>query len=364
MERSLLKELKNANLVAYLNRQKDALLARSYWQQFFPLKPTLTLTWETLSGSSGAPVMADVIEYNASAPLKTRRIVTHAKGDIPAMGLKRRMDVKDYNDYIMYKALARGDTDKNAVLDIVFNDVDFVFKGIFARTEWLAMQALSYGSISLSASNNNGIITETAVDFGIPSGNKTATATTWTTASTATPIADIRAKVKAIRDNGHICTAIIMDETQWGFLIATTEAKDAYAFYQGVTTGRIAVPGLEGINNMLAGERLPKIYIVDSVVRHETEAHALSSLAPWKSGYCAFIPDFNVGNFLHGPIVEETSAEIKKIATTSKVSHVFVSKWGILDPFREYTKAQANAFPVFNDVEQIYLFKTDATSWS
>ena len=33
------------------------------------------------------------------------------------MGLKRKMDAKDYNDYQTYKALARGDADKNAILD-------------------------------------------------------------------------------------------------------------------------------------------------------------------------------------------------------------------------------------------------------
>ncbi len=233
-----------------------------------------------------------------------------------------------------------------------------------ARTEYLAMQALSYGSITLDSANNNGIITETAVDYGIPSGNKTAVSTTWTTAATATPIADIRAKVKDIKAAGHVVTKIVMDETQWGFLIATVEARDAYAFFQGVTTGRIAVPGLEGINNMLRTERLPTIEIVDSVVRHETLAHSLSNLAPWKSGYCAFIPDLNVGNVLHAPIAEEDSAEIKKIATTAKVGHVFTSKWAVLDPFGEFTKAQANAFPVLSDVEQIYLLKTDDTSWS
>ena len=364
MERSLLKELKNANLVAYLNRQKDALLAKMYWQQFFPLKPTLTLDWETISGSAGAPVMADVIEFDASAPLKTRRVVTHAKGDIPAMGLKRKMDAKDYNDYNTYKALARGDADKNAILDIVFRDVDFVYAGVMARTEYLAMQALSYGSITLDSNNNNGIITETAVDFGIPAGNKTAVDTIWATAATATPIADIRAKVQDIEDAGHVCGAIIMDKAQWAKLIATVEAKDAYAFYQGISTGRIAVPGIDGINNMLAAEQLPKISIVQSVVRHETLAHALTSLSPWKGGYVAFIPDFNVGNILHAPIAEEGSAEIKKIATVAKVGHVFTSKWAVLDPFGEYTKAQANAFPVLSDVEQMYILKTDGTSWS
>ena len=76
MERSLLKELTKANIEAYVNRRREEFLKKLFWQQFFPLKYTTQLTWESLSGSGGSPVMADVIEYNSSAPLKTRRIVT------------------------------------------------------------------------------------------------------------------------------------------------------------------------------------------------------------------------------------------------------------------------------------------------
>ena len=82
MERSILKELTKSNVEAYVNRQREEFLKKMYWNRFFPLQYTTQLTWESLAGSGGNPVMADVIEYNASAPLKTRRIVTKTTGDI------------------------------------------------------------------------------------------------------------------------------------------------------------------------------------------------------------------------------------------------------------------------------------------
>lgn len=364
MERSLLKELTNVNLIAYVNRQRDALLRKMFWATFFPLKPTLTLDWESMTGSSGAPVMADVVEYNVSAPLKTRRVVSSAKGDIPKMTLKRRMDEKDLNEYNIYSTLARGDSDKQAILDIVFDDVDFVFAGAMARTEHLAMQALSYGKLTLDTTNNNGLITETDVDFGIPADNKTGVSVVWSDAANATPIQDTRDKVKTVKEDGHTVSWMIMDESTWFNYVATTEVKDAYAYYQGISQGRIAVPGIDGVNAMLKAERLPQIYLVDSVVRHETLDHVLSTIAPWKANYVTLVSDFNIGNFLHGPIAEENSPEVKKIATMGKVGHILTTKWAVLDPFGEYTKAQANAFPTFNDSAQIYMMKTDATSWS
>ena len=42
---------------------------------------------------------------------------------------------------------------------------------------------------------------------------------------------------------------------------------------------------------------------------------------------------------------------------------VFVQKWSTLDPFGEWTRAEANAFPVLNDVDEIHLMRTDATTW-
>src|SRR6056297_298584 len=143
-----------------------------FWNRFFPLKYTTQLTWESLAGSGGNPVMADVVEYNASAPMKTRRTVSKQTGDIPKIAIKRQMDEKDLNDYNVLKATAQADSNKNALLELVFNDIDFCYTGVFARTEHLALQALSYGSLALTTSNNNGIITETDVDWGIPTANK------------------------------------------------------------------------------------------------------------------------------------------------------------------------------------------------
>lgn len=235
MERTLLNELNKRNLDSFVDRARDSWLKRSYWRQFFGLKPTTQLTWESLAGSGGTPVMADVVEYNASMPLKSRKTITKRSGDIPKLGLKFRMDEKDYNDYMTMKALAGGDLNRLAILDIVFGDVEACFDGVMARTEHLCMQALSYGKLTLDANNNNGIITETDVDFGIPSGNKTAVGTIWETSATATPLKDIRNKVKAAKSNGHKITQIVMDDSTFDNLVATTEAKESFAAFRGVT---------------------------------------------------------------------------------------------------------------------------------
>jgi len=363
MERSLLKELNKSTLEAYVNRARETFFKRMFWTMFFSLKYTTQLTWESLSGTSGSPVMADVIEYNSSAPLKSRRTVSKAHGDIPKIAIKRKMDEKDYNDYVTLKALAN-DANRSAVLDIVFNDIEFVYEGVLARTEFLCMQALSYGSLTLDANNNNGIITETSVDFGIPSANKTAVATVWSTAASATPIADIKAKVEAAALNGHSLSYVVMDKATLNYALATTEVKDTFAAFQRITTNRKNFLTLEDLNGMLTALLLPTVVVVDSSVRFENGEHTLSTVAPWKTGYVTFLPEMQIGKVQHGPVAEENAESVGKIAITTKRDHVFISKWSDLEPFGEFTKGQANAFPTFNDVESIYILKTNGTSWS
>jgi hypothetical protein len=364
MERSILKELTKSNVEAYVNRQREVFLKKMFWSKFFPLKYTTQLTWESLAGSGGNPVMADVIEYNASAPLKTRRVVSKTTGDIPKLALKRQMDEKDMNDYNILKALSAGDANRNALLDLVFNDVNFVHTGVHARTEYLAMQALSYGAISLSTSNNNGIITEVACDFGIPTANKTGATVAWSTAASATPIADITAIQDTANAAGYSLKYMLMDKTTLRYMLATTEVKDQYAVFQRVSISRKTTPTLEDVNGMLSAHMLPTIIVIDSSVRFEANDHVLTTIAAWKTGYVTFIPDMNIGNVLHGPIAEETSESLSKKAIMVKRDHVLISKWSELEPFGEFTKGQANAFPRFNDVNNIFILKTDATAWA
>jgi len=364
MERSLLKELNKKNLTAYINRAREAWYKRLFWNQFFGLKYTTQLTWESLAGSGGTPVMADVVEYNASAPLKARQTITKKSGDIPKIAIKRPMDEKDYNDYVTMKALAMGDSNKSALLDLVFGDVDFCYTGVMARTEFLCMQALSYGKLSLTSSNNNGIVTKTAVDFGVPSGNKTAVAVVWSTAASATPLADIKAKCVAAKNAGHKISQIVMDAAAFDYMVATTEAKESFAAFRGVTSKTSQFLAMQEINMYLSHHRLPPIMVVDSSVRFENSAHTKSAVAPWNTGYVAFLTEKRVGNVKHGPIAVENSPVVKKSAIMTKRDHALIYKFSELEPFREFTVGQANAFPTFNDVDSIYLLKVDDTSWS
>jgi hypothetical protein len=362
MERCLLQEVSKASLLARVTSKK---VKPTYFPNFFGILPVTTLKWETLSGEKGAPVMAEVISYDASAPLKTRTVVNKKSGDIPKTSISRALNEGEYQKYKALKSAAGSDASKQAILDIVFNDVDFCYNGVRARMEWLAMQALSQGSITLDTDNSAGIVTETAVSFGIPTANKFGFTDhggkAWSDKSSAPTVAfdDI---ASAARENGDTLNYAIMDLVTFNRMKATADMQAALKAYVNVQ-GKFAVT-INVINEYMEANMLPKIVVIDPTVTFEDEDHKRTTLKCWAPGKVAFVSDLKVGDIQHGPIMAEDIPEYGKVATSIKKDFVFVSKYTELNPVKQMTLAEANAFPVLNDPTSIYLFDSENGTWS
>jgi len=358
MENSLLKEVNKKNLEAYL---KETIYDSFYWPTFFPIKSTPLLTYETLIGEEGARIAADVVAYDSEAPLKTRRVISKLSGEIPPIRVKRKMTETDLNTYNILKAQAEG-ADQESLLDLVFNDVDFVVNAVNARLEWLALSAMSYGSITLAATNNNGIVTENAIDFQVPTGNKSGVAVTWSTGATCTPLTDIRTVVDAADAVGVKLQYILMRRATFNKMKISTEFLGEVSFYLTARTGLTKAPNLEQTNAFLVSEGLPKIVLIEQSVGIENDDHTISYANPWKNNYITYIPQVQLGRTLAGPIAEETNPP--KQVVQAKKGNILVSKYSSVDPVAEYTKGEINAFPSWNNVDYCYLQYVENTSWA
>lgn len=71
-----------------------------------------------------------------------------------------------------------------------------------------------------------------------------------------------------------------------------------------------------------------------------------------------------VGDIQHGPIAAEDSESLRKKALMVKKDFVLITKWSTEEPFKEWTKGEANAWPVVNDPEAIYILKADGKAWA
>jgi len=363
MEYSLMKaELNKKNLQTYLN---ERVYDKLYWPSFFPLKSTPYLNFETLIGSKGNRVAADVVAYDVSAPLKTRKTVSKLSGEIPSIRMKKKMTETDLNTYNILKAMAK--PEQTALLDLIFGDIDSCVDGVNARLEWMTFQALCHGTVTLSATTNaGGVVTEEAIDFQLPTANKQLCSVVWTdTVANRKPITDIEAVMTAAGALGIKPRYMLMNRSKWTEFRASDETKDfvaPYALYGGVRKKRS--PNLTVANEALESEGLPTIVLVDTRISYEDVNHTITSVDPWLYGgadaYVTFLEDLKCGDMLHGPIAEETNPP--KQVIQAKKGPILISKWSNVDPVAEYTKGELNSFPSWPTIDRALILNTEDTS--
>lgn len=369
---NFLSEITEKTMGTYLDKRKWTL---RYYPDYFPLKSTPFLTYEVLIGLMGVSA-ADLVSFNSSAPEKTRRVLDRLLGSLPAIRVKRTMDENAINQYLVAKATIKNDQDMVALLNMVFGDIDFVVESVQQRCEYLAIQALSQTKISLDQTNSAGVITEEAIDFGLPAANKefvggAAANRCWLVANfaSALPITDITNIVNEALKAGVVIKHILMNSTKFLDFRAATETKDfIYGIMvseSGITPG--VAPTLKTINKVLTESGLPDIRIINTFIDLEDRDHNIVATDPWLDSvsadkYVLFCPDGPLGSMLHGPIAAESVKDPGIIQ--KKVGHVLCQSVCQQDPIMVSTIGLANCFVCFNRINEVFSLNTEShTAW-
>ncbi len=359
MERSLLKELTDKRLDAYLKQSKPT---TRYWPSLFPLDYSDELDWKALNAENGGTIVADVVSYDSSAPEKGRKIIGKATGEIAKVTVKRTMRERERLQYKRLQKEAQSDQVKKKILDLIYGDVDFVVEAVNGRHESLALQIASTGRVALNKKNNQGIITETDIDMGVPASNKMVV-TKLLTNPDFDFFAEVRKVQKASKKTGRV-RYMWIDEDTFDVIMETTKVRESFGleYYKNVQAyeGYIDV---DSINAYLKRKRMPEIILVeDPNLIYEDDDHVRTELPAWEKGYISFTIDKVFGRTQHGPIAEEDEETVKKVAIQSKKGHVLVTKWSTLDPLHEKTKGEAHFWPVIDSPDSVYMLNTNHTT--
>ena len=138
------------------------------------------------------------------------------------------------------------------------------------------MQIASKAELSLNKQNNNGIVIETAVDFGVPSANKSGVSTVWSTAATCTPITDMQTVVDNAEADGVVIKYVVMRKSDLRKLLAAKETQDKIKGWKG-NSGKLTF-NKESLNAYLEDEMGVKVVVVNPSVKHEDNStHAQRS---------------------------------------------------------------------------------------
>jgi len=370
MEYSIFKDtIGQKGLQTYLsNRTFDAM----YWPSLFPLKRVSKLDTTTLIGAKGHRVAADITAYNAPAPVKRRPTVDKMTAEIPPIRIARQMEETDLNEYYALKAQA-DDQAQLSALELVFDDVLFCADGVRARLEWLGLQAAMHGTVTWNATNNEGAIIQTDVDFRLPAANQeyigsaggTAAATHyWTAAVAATndPIVDIQSICDEAADGGSKIQYMLMNMSKWRDLRQSTAVQNFCRTYLIDGTAYRTYPRLDIMNDALKQEGLPEIIVIDTRVYVEV-AGTYTAVDPWLydntyDRYVTFVPELPLGNMLYCPTAEEY-APVKQ-AMYAKRDNILISKFRSTNPVGEMTVGQMNAFPSWPSIDKAWILNTES----
>lgn len=326
----------------------------------FPAEFTSNLSWEVLEGSGNMTVAADVVAHDSSVGLKGRPDAAIMTGEIQKVGLLAKVGEKQLHNLYALQNGPRGIADQ--IYSIIFGDIARVYRGVHARMEMMAMEALSSGVIT-TASNNTGI--DITATFNIPADNKTGATAVWTDVANATPIADLKERVRYARAQGYRIQQIVMDQATVDNLIATNEVKAMFSARIGLSNSLIN-PTVEEVNTLMSAESLPNILVVDPAVPVEAENGTTSIVDPWSAGKVAFLSSATAGTTQWTFTAEEKSAGFSDPASLSANRDIVrVTRFGKVNPYRVFTKGEAVAIPVLANPKSIFLLNSlNASTWS
>ena len=228
----------------------------------------------------------------------------------------------------------------------------------------MVLEAISTGKIILDTTTNpDGLITESAIDFGLEDEQKVGCTAKWSTGGTTSkPITDVLAIVELAEAKGIKLDKMYMRRSVFNNFRKADETINYVTAY--LTAGKVnsskAQLSLEGINSWLESEGLPRIAIVEASIGVEKDGVVTAS-NPFSAENVLFSPTGKFGRMLNAPIVERLKPA--KHVTYAEANRVLIKKWSATDPVAEFTACELNAFPSWKTVDKCYLLDTESTTF-
>jgi hypothetical protein len=320
--------------------------------------PSTSLNFQTIIGRSRIEAAASIIARGSQAPLRVRATLEKLSGEVPAIAEKFAMKESDYRDFLTLQALSIDDNvKKQQLLDLMFGDVMKAGDAAMKRLDYMVLEALYSGQITLTTTNNPDGVVSDAIDLLMPSGNKTDAAINWATSASATPITDITTVVEYQSGRGVMLANILMSRGAWVKFYKTTEVKDSVFNWMGLKNNK-GTPTLDVVNEFMIAHRLPTIEIVDVPIGIEKDG-VITTVRPFGDDAVTFIPAGPLGK-IHNAVAIEEIRPVESVAY-AKYNNALLSKWAENEPFNEWTKVELNAFPALEAIDQCHILDITAT---
>jgi hypothetical protein len=363
MQKSLMQGLNEKDMQAVVNTYD---LKPYYYPTLFPLTETPFLTWKMLEGQSGLKIAADLVSRGSTIPKKTREAISRIQGDIPKISISREKLEDELTEYDIMLAMASTNPDLKALVEFWAEDTAFVWTGVAARAEWMALKQISLGKLTFTNTNNAGVITEYNVDYQIPTAQKIGANVIWSTVATAKPFSkDFPAAVAAGKALGATYKYAFMNTATLAKLVQTDEAIKLCASYLSNLSGMAQTPALEDVNAMML-RRVAfnglQIIEIDQDITIELADGSRATGNPFEDDVVLFSESKVLGKTHWKRPIDMNLQNSSAMKVMN--AHTLIKKYSEESPVKEVTEGIANIFPAWNLAGRSTLLQTSATSWN
>lgn len=312
-------------------------------------------TWKTLGLDNGL-IAADIIALDSPLPVKSRKPIQSASGEIPKIGTELAMNESDRKQL---RLLSRAGGDLVQVQSLLFSDVRRVYGGVLEQIEYRFLQGLSSGVIVTTA-NGNPVGDQDNVGLGVIANlgytNLYNASVIWGNPG-YTALGDLVATYNASTTKGSKIIKFLMTTASKNLLLNSDDAKGFVANYQGnVNNG--TVPTMVRLNEALQSEYGFTIETIDRSITIEING-VERTFNPWEAGQVIGLTQQQVGTLVWSD-VEEMSAPVSGVFYQRAEEFILISQYRTARPsLKQWTGSQAVALPVIN---QKYVYKLDTTA--
>lgn len=338
-----------------------------YYPTLFPLKQAFSLTWKTLEAQTGFKIMADLVARGSRLDPKMRDAISAISGDMPKIAIKRVMTEEEMYNYQLM--LNMGNPEVTDIVNAWGNDVKFVYDGVSARREWMALYQISRGKLSVKNDNNTSIITNIDVTYPIPTDQKSgflSGSAAWSNKTNAKPISiDLTGVAKAMYAKGKVSRFMFMTPDTFALFSQTDEVVNYCKPFMAAISGATYYPDIETVNNVLA--RQPLLYglqirIIDQLTIFEKADGTRVTANPFANNVVLYSDSDTLGTTLWMEPVDMKNTS--SVALKAMNAGICIKRYAIEEPLEETTIGISNSFSTWDNYSNCYLQDVKNSSWA
>ena len=361
MERSLFAQIvekfmpKLQKLVETINGKRNADVSYAH-KELLRREYSPDQKWASASADSHR-VAADMVAMDSPLSPKARPTAKMGSGELPKIGTARFMKESQINTIKIMRA--QGRPFEQIVAKLTQDPVDCAV-GIDERNEYNFLRGLSEGVVLIPDADDPSLAYR--ADYGYLESNifgvETAGQITYD---------DVRRPINKADEDGNTITEIFTSKKLFTKIRQTGWAKELAANYRGMTIvnpSTLPVPSEQVFNDAFADDNNGvRFRVFDRSVTFEKNGQRKSYKAFNENNLIYLCDGKNIGALVWGELAEadEVNAATRSTAAIYTIVDEFklIARYRTTNPYQEVTTGQALVLPVIENVDTIYMLKSD-----